>query len=274
MVLTLATLPAGAWASGHGPVFGLATPTLGRGGFSLDWSVMGRSGDVNATMMRPMLGYGITEDFQVSVSLPMALDVPEGSRPVRMMSMMPANPDIEVLAGWRFHRTGRSVGARFESTAYLGFLYPTDTLRAGVRTAPGLYGAVVTGYASRTVYAWAGAQYRRYMTPTGDTADHPGDLAMVSLVLGYRPTIFQKDYPHADWRIFLEVVGEHSGDDRIAGQIVPNTGGRQLFVGPTVLGLYGKWGVSGGPLFRVYDDLDDDQSRDTLRWALNSTLWF
>ena len=36
----LASFPAAAFASGHGPVFGTATPTLGRGGWSLDLSLI------------------------------------------------------------------------------------------------------------------------------------------------------------------------------------------------------------------------------------------
>jgi hypothetical protein len=96
---------------------------------------------------------------------------------------------------------------------------------------------VVTGYASRTVYAWAGGLYRRYMTVTGENADHTGDLAMYSIVLGYRPPPFQEDWPHPDWRIFVEIIGEHTGRDRIRGMDLPNTGGHQIFVGPTLLGL-------------------------------------
>jgi hypothetical protein len=261
-------------ASGHGPVYGLATPTLGKGGWSLDLAVMGREGDARMAMLRPMLGYGITEDLQVSVSLPMPLYVPLGARPERMMAMMPGNRDVELLVGWRFHRNGVAVGTRFESTAYLGLLYPTDAERAGVRTAPGLYGAAVTGYASRTVYAWVGGLYRRYMTPSGARADHPGDLAMYSVVFGYRPSLFRKDYPHPDWRVFLEVVGEHTTPDRAGGRELPNTGGHRLFLGPTLLGLYGNWGVSGGPVFRVYDEVNGTQPRDRVRIVVNFTYWF
>jgi len=269
----LASLPPHVLASGHGPAYGLATPTLGKGGWSLDLALMGREGEQDMAMMRSMVGYGITEDLQVSISLPMPLSVPLGYRPTRTMAMMPANRDVEVLVGWRFHRTGPAVGARFESTAYAGFLYPTNPVRAGVGTAPGLYGAAVTGYASRTVYAWAGGLYRRYMTPSG-TADHPGDLAMYSLVLGYRPPPFQKDWPHPDWRLFVEVVGEYAGTDRVAGVELVNTGGHQVFVGPTLLGLYGTWGISGGPVFRVYDGLNGTQPRDRVRVVVNFTRWF
>lgn len=197
-----------------------------------------------------------------------------GLRPSRTMAMMPANRDVEVLVGWRFQRTGPAVGARVESTAYAGLLYPTDAVRAGVKTAPGLYAAAVTGYASRTIYAWAGVLYSRYMTPTGELADHPGDLGMYTAVLGYRPRPFQKDWPHPDWRIFVEVVGEQTGRDRVGGRDLPNTGGHQIFVGPTILGLYGNWGISGGPIFRVYDRLNGVQPKDKFRLAVNITRWF
>jgi hypothetical protein len=181
---------------------------------------------------------------------------------------------VEVLLGWRFHRRGPAVGARFETTAYAGLLYPTDAARGGVETAPGLYGALATGYASRSVYAWVGGLYRRYMTPAGAGTDHPGDLALYSVVLGYRPAPFRKDWPHPDWRIFVELVGEHTGRDRAAGVALPGTGGHQVFVGPTLLGLYGSWGLSGGPLFRVYDGRRGVRELDSVRVVVNFTRWF
>jgi len=225
-------------------------------------------------MTRPMLSYGISEDLQVSVSLPMRLYVPEGIPPAHGMSRMPMSPDIELLVGWRFHRRAVAVGTRFESTGYAGFDYPTDAVRAGARTAPGLYGALVTGYASRSWYVWAGGLYRRYMTPVGPTADHPGDVAMYSMVFGYRPSPFRHDYPLPDWRVFAEVMGEFAARDVIAGVERPNTGGHQIFVGPTVLGLYGAWGISGGPVFPVYQRLNGTQPGDRLRLIVNTTFWF
>ena len=43
-------------ASGHGPVFGLATPTNPKGGWSLDFNLMGRAGDGFRLMFRPAPG--------------------------------------------------------------------------------------------------------------------------------------------------------------------------------------------------------------------------
>jgi hypothetical protein len=225
-------------------------------------------------MMRPLISYGITEDLQASVSFPIPLYTQQGSMPVRMMAMMPANPDVEVLAGWRFHRQGTDVGSRFESTAYVGANYPTDSVRAGVKTSPGIFAGAATGYASRSVYAWAGASYRRYMSPKGPTSDHPGDITMYSVVLGYRPTLFRQELPHPDWRIFVETVGEHVQKDEIAGNEMPNSGGNRIFIGPTVLGLYGPYGVSAGPLLPVYSKLNGLQPKDRLRFVVNFTYWF
>jgi hypothetical protein len=267
--------PASAFANGHGPVFGLATPTLGQGAWSLDVAAMGRFGGDNRALLRPMLAYGITEDLQFSLSVPMPLYARQGSTPpARMMAMMPATPDVEGLLGWRFARQGNAVGSRFESTAYLGFDYPTDGLRGGVATSPGFSAGAVTGYASRSVYLWAGALYRRYMSPIGPTVDHVGDTLFYSLVLGYRPPYFRKELPQPDWRVFVEAVGEHTFRNVRAGAELPDTGGERVFVGPTVLGLFGAWGISGGPLFPVYQGLNGTQPSEKVRLGIDFTYWF
>lgn len=271
----LAAQAGSAPAQSHGPTYGLATPLLGRGGWSLDVAAMGRVvGERRMAMLRPMISYGITEDVQASASLPMPLYVPAGLPPARSMARMPTNPDVEFMLGWRFHRRGTDVGTRFESTAFVAFDYPTDADRGGLRTSPGLVGAVVTGYASRATYLWAGALYRRYMSPRGADADHPGDVTMYSVVFGYRPPPFRKDYPHPDWRLFVETVGEYSGRDVAAGLERANSGGHQVFVAPTVLGLYGSWGISGGPALPVYRKVNGAQPRERLRFILNTTFWF
>ncbi|MGQ0640864.1 MAG: hypothetical protein ACT4P6_08890 [Gemmatimonadaceae bacterium] len=275
LVIVILTIPTLAFAQGHGPVFGLSTPTLGRGAWSLDLTAMGRVlEDQQAAMIRPMLSYGIHEDLQLSASLPMPVYATQGLVPARVATRMPASPDIEFTLGWRFQRRELGIGTRFESTAYLAFDYPTDPSRVGLRTSPGFAAAVATGYVSRVIYLWAGALYRRYMSPIGATADHLGDLAMYSLVLGYRPAMFQHDYPKPDWRLFVEAVGENSARDVAAGADRAESGGNQLFLGPTLLGLYRGWGISGGPLFSVYRDLRGMQPRENVRMTLNFVRWF
>ena len=72
-LLLTAPAPHAAPASGHGPVFGGAPPTLGKGGWQLDQAWMGRLGQGRSDdeqMLRTMLSVGITEDLQISASLP------------------------------------------------------------------------------------------------------------------------------------------------------------------------------------------------------------
>ncbi len=97
---------------------------------------------------------------------------------------------------------------------------------------------------------------------------------MASLVVGYRPPAFRADYPRPDWRGFLELVGEWNARDTVGGETLDRSGGRQLFLGATVLGLYGSWGISGGPAFPLYQRSNGDSPRDKLRMVVNVTVWF
>ena len=97
---------------------------------------------------------------------------------------------------------------------------------------------------------------------------------MGSLVIGYRPPSFRQDYPHPDWRAFVEVVGERVGPGTVGGVEQPNSGGRQLYGAVTVLGLFGSWGLAGGPAFPLYQSLNGNQSDEGVRLAVNATFWF
>ena len=261
-------------AQGHGPVYGLSTPTLGRGGWSIDVAGMGRLFDGGRTaMLRPMLSYGVTEDLQISASLPIPVARDTAAPQVRAFTRMPASQDVEVMLGWRLQRRATGVGTRRETTVWLAADLPTDDRRAGLDTAPGLFASIVTGYASRTVYLWLGGAYRHSRT-TGPDSHRAGDLTMGSLVFGYRPPAFRADFPHPDWRAFLEIVGERVGSDTVAGEARRDSGGRQLYAAFTLLGLYGSWGLAGGPAFPVYQALNGEQPEGGVRLALNASFWF
>ena len=261
-------------AQGHGPVYGLSTPTLGRGGWSLDVAGMGRFLDgKRMAMIRPMLSFGVTEDLQVSASLPIPLVSDPAIPGFRAFTRMPASRDVEMMVGWRIQRRGIGVGARRETTIWLAADLPTDGSRDGLETAPSLFGSIVTGYASRSVYVWVGAAHERSFT-AGPQDHRAGDVTMGSLVIGYRPRWFRGDYPAADWRAFIEVVGETVRRDRVGSIALDDSGGRQLYGALTVLGLYGSWGLAGGPSFPLYQSLNGNQPNEGVRLALNTTFWF
>lgn len=273
-MLLSASLPRAALASGHGPVFGAATPTLGKGGWSFDQVWMGRTSDApdtNDQLLRTMISFGVTKDFQISTSLPIALTSSSQMPMGRMMAMMSGNSDVEALAGWRFHVTPVGEGGRFESTAYFGAAVPLDSERAGIRTAPSAYASVATGYASRAHYFWVGGGYQRYATDSGDQI---GDVKSYSIVYGYRPRPLRLEYPKPDLRFFVESVGEVTGRAKHAGGEMPNTGGHVLMIGPTVLLLYKAYGIEGGMLFPIYQRTHGDQPAERFRFGINVSYFF
>lgn len=261
-------------ASGHGPLFGAATPTLGKGGWQFDQAWMGqvvKGPDDGGQILRSMIGVGLTEKIQLSVSLPVTLVgtnlLPSG----RMMSMMSYSRDVEALAGWRFQTRPAGHGARLESTVFAGGTVPLTSRVAGIAAAPAGYVAVTSGYASRSHYFWAGASYLRSAQRAGDRL---GSVSSYSLVYGYRPPAWRLDYPKPDLRLFVEAVGDSTARTRHGGGLMPDTGGRVMLVGPTALFLYKAYGVGGGILFPVYQRMNGMQSPERFRFAVNFTYFF
>ena len=274
-ILILASHIPHASANGHGPVFALATPTNGKGVWSFDVGLMGRQATRGAGVMsRAMLGYGITPDVQISVSAPFVFSsapVPAG----RATAMMPATGNFEALGAWRFHRQGIDVGSRFESTAYLGLVVPGPQLgkvpASGLERSPGVYAAAATGLASRSHYVWGGVGYTAYGESGGDRRSN---TLTYSLVWGYRPPSLRIDYPAWDWRLFVEMTGEDSSNIQARGIERPGTGGHQVFVGPTTLGIYKNYAIQGGIQFPVYRSTGFNVLQEQFRFALNLSYFF
>ncbi|MGK7370450.1 MAG: hypothetical protein ACNS64_09560 [Candidatus Halalkalibacterium sp. M3_1C_030] len=256
---------------GHGPVFTLATPTLGQGELSFDAMVMSTRQGNSAWMLRQNWHYGLTEDIQLNISVPTPLQQIANPPQGRLGTMMGSYGDLEVSGLFRLFKTYPGVGQRFESTLLLSGSVPTEDKRGGLHVGPSLHGGLVTGYASRTFYAWAGGGYQYYSEQHNDRL---GDIAYVTGVIGYRPPVFQHDYPKPDWRIFVESITEWVGNSTLNGAEQPNTGGTKSLLGPSVLGLYGKWGLSGGILFPVYSSFSGLQDSESYRLNFVLSYWF
>ena len=262
-------------ASGHGPLFGMATPTNVKGGFSLDFGLMGRTGiSDTGTMLRWMLGYGITQDLQISVSAPYMFASPSFA-PARIGGMMSGSGDLEAIGAWRFHRQANSIGRRFESTVYGGVIAPGPQREAGMmgqlRKAPGVYTGLSTGMASLSHYVWGGISNARFAESHGDRRP---DLLTYSFVWGYRPPALRKEYPHWDWRFFGEAVGDHASRVVRAGAPMPGTAGHQVFVGPSILGIRKNIAIEGGVQFPVYRNIGPMLARERVRFAVNVSYFF
>lgn len=270
LALCAATL---AQAEGHGPAFGLATPTLAEGQWSSDTAGMTLSTAAGtAVMYREMLGYGITEDLQTSLTFPLGTGNTLMMPPrTRVGSMMGAFRDIEGSVLWRFHRTAPDVGERYESTLIAGISDGQNAVRDGLTVGQGINLAAVTGYASRSVYWWLGGGLQHYIPH--DNAQL-GNLYYVSAVWGWRPEYFRHEYPAPDWRLFVEALGEAAEHNVIGTRSIPDSGGKKLLLGPSVLGLYGAWGIEGGVLFPVTQSLNGNQPKEHYRAKVVFTYWF
>lgn len=260
-------------AFGHGPVFGLATPTNPKGGWSADFNLMGRLGSDPGVMFRPALGYGVTENFKISFSGPVSLKS-EAFAPSRMSAFSSMSGDFESTAIWRFHRQDTGVGSRFESAVMGGLLLPGAQDPGGplrdVRGAPGALVGGVTGVASRSHYAWGGATYQRYATKD---ADRRPDLLFYSAAYAYRPPSWRTDTGW-DWRVFAELTGERSGNIQRRGATIRATDAHQVFLGPTTLGVYKNYAVSAGLQFPIYRATSPIYARERFRFALNFAYFF
>ena len=264
----------GLHASGHGPVFGGATPTLGKGAWSFDQAWMGqvmRGTTKEEQLLRSMISLGIAEKVQISASVPVPLGSGGMLSSGRMMAMMPGTRDVEALVGWRFHTRPVGTGGRVESTIYAGGLVPLDSSRGGVATSPGAFVSVASGYASRAHYLWLGASHQRHSERSGDRA---GAVTSYSIVYGYRPPAWRLEYPKPDLRFFVEAVADRTERTRRGGQSMPDSGGDVVLVGPTLLLLYKAYGIEGGLLFPVYQRTNGHQAGERFRFGVNFAYFF
>ena len=265
--------PAFAAASGHGPLFGLATPTLGRGGWQLDQAWLVRLGDQPGTeeqTLRTMISFGITEDLQVSGSLPINLITPIYMPRGRFAASMSPARELETSIAWRIHK--RSAGSsRFESTLGGGIALPLEQRRGdGMYAAPSIHMAIVSGYASRAHYFWVGGGYQHHADRQGDRMGH---VSYYTAVYGFRPPALRLDYPRPDLRFFVEAVGEHTARAQHHGFEMPASGGTALLVGPSALLLYKAIGISGGVLFPAYQRTNFTPF-ERFRANINATYFF
>ncbi|MEQ9221193.1 MAG: hypothetical protein RLO17_24270 [Cyclobacteriaceae bacterium] len=258
-------------AQGHGPLFGLQTPTLAKGGFDFNAAAMSLATDDDQSfMLRYIWSYGVTEDLQLNITTPTMINRLSEAPRTRGNSNMPANGDIEASVWYRFFSSAFSVGKRFESTAVLSISTPTEKTRGQTNVSNSIHGAISTGYASRTWYAWVGGGYQYYFEEAGDQL---GDLPYASLVVGYRPNIFMGDYPKPDWRIFVESLAEFPGSNTFEGQLSPtDQRGKKVMLGPSFLGLYGAWGISFGALFPAYQNVNEGP-KEKYRLSMNISYW-
>jgi hypothetical protein len=159
-LLVVLVVPAFAFASGHGPLFGLATPTNSQGEWSFDEGIFGRaSSDSVQASARGLLGYGFTAHLTLFLTLPVVV----ASATLPPTRIQPGD-DFDSTLAWRFQHRATKVGTRTESTAFASFAVPGPQSGfkgvAHTSNTPGLMLGAVTGTASRSNYLWLGGVHR------------------------------------------------------------------------------------------------------------------
>ena len=260
-----------AFGSGHGPVFGVATPTLGRGGWSVDqaWTMRTGDDDQRQQMLKTMLSFGITENLQVSGSLPIAMSE-STLAPARMMGAMSSDREFEGLTAYRFQRRTIGIGGRQESTLYVGATAPLERRRNGIGVGPSIEAGISTGYASRAHYVWVGGAVQHYFERAEDRF---GESRLVTAVYGYRPANLRTEAGKPDLRFFVEVTAEDRARARVSDAAIPN-GARTVFVGPTSLLLHKAFALEAGVLFPAYQHVDSGATKEHVRVAVNVAYFF
>ena len=258
-------------AADHGPVFGLATPTNPKGGWSFDLAVNGRSGA--ASNLEALLSYGVTQNLKLSVSGPIVFQ-PDPYPRSSVTTNTPVSGDFSGLAWWRFQKKDFA-GKRVESTAVAGLLAPGPQAETGVyrdlQSGLGSLVGGVTGVASRSQYVWVGATYQHYAESNGDRRP---DLLTYTAVYGYRPLSWRTDYPRWDWRIFGEMTGERAGHIQRLGAELTGSQAQQIFFGPSVLGVYRAIGIEAGMQFPLYRDVGPLFPQERYRFTVNFAYFF
>ena len=258
-------------AADHGPVFGLATPTNPKGGWSFDLGFNGRSG--TASSLEAELSYGLTENLKLAVSGPVVFESDPFPRS-SVTTNTPISGDFSALAWWRIKRKDLA-GKRIETTVVSGLLAPGPQQEAGafrnLNSGLGYLVGAVTGVASRSQYVWAGATYQRYAQSNGDRRP---DLVTGTAVYGYRPLSWRTDYPRWDWRLFGELTGERGGAIQRANIELPGSSATQIFLGPSILGVYRAIGIEAGIQFPVYRDAGPLYPNERYRFAINFAYFF
>lgn len=265
-LLVVLALPIQAIAGGHGPVFGLATPTNSQGEWSFDQGIFGRSASLGSqASIRELVGYGFTPHLTLSFTLPAVV----GDTRLPPTRIQPG-ADFDTSLAWRFQHRATNVGTRIESTAFAGLAVPGPQSGfngvAKITNAPGFMVGAVTGRASLSHYVWLGTTFTKFAEHDGDRRPNVFDY---SLVYGYRPPKWRRTPDKWDWRLFGELVGERSNRFLQANSTVPNTQADQVFLGPSALGIYRNYTVSFGAQFPIYQDVGTVWPKERVRFAGN-----
>ncbi|NYF90153.1 hypothetical protein HDF08_002220 [Edaphobacter lichenicola] len=254
-------------ATDHSPLFSYATPINAEGEFSFDTGLFGRTGSGGTQFSTGSgFGYGLRPHVTINAFLPATFgtgNLPES----RIMS----GSEWATGVSWRFLDSVIGVGRRLESTASVSAVASGPQSATGIlgdlHRAPGVAGTLAAGMTSRSQYLWVGCGYTRYANASHDRRP---DTTSWSVAYGYRPSKLRRGVDQWDYRGFMELAGEHTGEVKSSGTILPNSSSTTVWLGPSVLGIFKEFAVEAGvqgPIIR--DESDVIYGRERIRFGVN-----
>jgi hypothetical protein len=260
-------MAATAYAADHSPLFSYSTPVNAEREFSFDTGVFGRSGSSGTQFSTGSeFGYGLKPHVTLNASLPAMFG--NGKLPE---SRIITGSEWTAGVSWRFIDSVTNVGKRLESTASLRAVVPGPQPAPGVlgelHRAPGVEGTLAVGAVSRKQYLWLGGGYTTFAEASHDRRP---DTISWSSTYGYRPAKLRRGVDQWDYRGFIEFTGEHTGDVRKDGLILPNSNSTTMWLGPSVLAILKEFAVEVGVQGPLYRDVSENiYGRERIRFAIN-----
>ena len=247
-------------AVAHEPIFGIGPRVIWKDGFGFEIAYgRERSGPFDTSSLEYELLYGITPDLAVTVAVPQVL-----SR--RTVAGAGAGiGDVGVRLKWRFFR--RDVrGGVYHAAVIAGLELPTAAtapVRLGSGTRDALLG-LAAGFEGRRWLWFASARYKR--NGRTDAGVDVGDATLLDAAIGVRPV--RTAYRKPDTVVMAE-LNYRSGDPwRSGSAVVPNTGGKVLFLSAGVWFTYRNHAFKPGLQVPVYTSLNGIQERPDWRLVL------
>lgn len=253
-------------ARAHDPIFGIGPHVLFKDGIEVATDLqLKRQGSARETELALELTYGISGDWAAGIELPYDWKR-QGGDSNRGRS------DLALFTKYRFWLRD-SLGLQ-ESAAVLLKLESDSAASGGSPDlGSGSNDAILGltyGYEGRKWYRWASLRYRH--NGKNGAGLQPGDVWLIDLVGGIRPTPTQYLQPDTVW--LLELNGELGERSKLNGTLQANSGGSQWFLSPGLFWTSRNFALKAGIQIPIASDLNGNQqesdyrARLTLEWHL------
>lgn len=250
-------------AQAHGPIFSPGPETLYKEGIEshLEYH-RSKKGDEIENELALGLGYGITEDWLVSVELPYARIKEDGGNSEGI-----GNISLETKYRlWRRDALGKQDSISGFAKVILDTAKDTSNpeLSSGAND---LVLGLAYGQESLIWQRWASARYR--INGESDAGIERGSQIFADAAIGWRSEIPQ--YYKSDVLWMMELNTEYTERSKQNGVSFSDTGGTEIFLAPGMIWAYRNIALKSGVQFPVYSNLNGAQSESDyrIRFALD-----